>query len=125
MTVPIYQTEQTGRRDAIGAIDRLGVSWPVTGGLVQVCGRGRGAAVTGCAARELTGHFGRSTRTVLHIGNEAALARRRVRDSPRRLWFVEHEPISRGSPVDRCESEIARASGASYQIPFTVALVVS
>jgi transposase, IS30 family len=48
---------------------------------------------------------------VLRIGEQAALARRRVGHSPRRLSFEEREQISRGIAAGESDSEIARGLG--------------
>jgi transposase, IS30 family len=66
--------------------------------------------VEGASVRELAVQFGCSGRTVLRIGDEAALARR-VGRSPRRLSFAERERISRGIAAGESDSEIARALG--------------
>lgn len=63
------------------------------------------------SVRELALEFGCSTRTVQRIGEQAALVRRRVAQSPRRLTFVERERISRGIAAGESDSEIARALG--------------
>jgi IS30 family transposase len=55
--------------------------------------------------------FGCSTRTVLRIGERAALAGRRAAHSPHRLSFDERERISRGIAAGESDSEIARALG--------------
>jgi transposase, IS30 family len=55
--------------------------------------------------------FGCSARTVLRIGERAALAGRRVAHSPRRLSFEERERISRGIAAGESDSEIAGALG--------------
>jgi IS30 family transposase len=55
--------------------------------------------------------FGCSTRTILRIGEQAALVRRRVAHSPHRLSFEERERISRGIAAGESDSEIARAVG--------------
>ena len=65
----------------------------------------------GARAREVAVEFGCSARTVLRIGDEAVLARRRVAVSPRRLSFAERERISRGIAAGESDSEIARALG--------------
>jgi transposase, IS30 family len=65
----------------------------------------------GVSCGELALEFGCSTRTVLRIGDEAVLARRRVSDSSCRLSFEERERISRGIAAGESDSEIARALG--------------
>jgi transposase, IS30 family len=65
----------------------------------------------GGSSGELALEFGCSTRTVLRIGEQAALAGRRVSDSSRRLSFEERERISRGIAAGESDSEIARALG--------------
>ena len=66
---------------------------------------------TGGSSRDLALEFGCSTRTVLRIGEQAALAGRRVAHSPRWLSFEERERISRGIAAGESDSEIARALG--------------
>ena len=66
---------------------------------------------TGGSSRELALEFGCSTRTVLRIGEQAALAGRRVAHSRRWLSFEERERISRGIAAGESDSEIARALG--------------
>jgi transposase, IS30 family len=66
---------------------------------------------TGGSSRELALEFGCSTRTVLRIGEQAALAGRRVAHSSRWLSFEERERISRGIAAGESDSEIARALG--------------
>jgi transposase, IS30 family len=67
--------------------------------------------VAGASVRELAVQFGCSTRTVQRIGEQAALAGRRVAHSPRRLSFAERERISRGIAAGESNAEIARALG--------------
>jgi transposase, IS30 family len=65
----------------------------------------------GARVREVALEFGCSTRTVQRIGERAALVRRRVGHSPRRLSFVERERISRGIAAGESDSQIARVLG--------------
>jgi transposase, IS30 family len=65
----------------------------------------------GGSCRELAVEFGCSARTVLRIGEQAALAGRRVAHSPHRLSFAERERISRGIAAGESDSEIARVLG--------------
>jgi IS30 family transposase len=65
----------------------------------------------GGSCRELAVEFGCSARTILRIGEQAALAGRRVAHSPYRLSFSERERISRGIAAGESDSEIARALG--------------
>jgi transposase, IS30 family len=67
--------------------------------------------VAGASVRELAAQFGCSSRTVQRIGEQAALAGRRVAHSPRRLSFAERERISRGIAAGESNAEIARAVG--------------
>jgi transposase, IS30 family len=65
----------------------------------------------GESSRELALEFGCSSRTVLRIGEQAALTGRRVAHSPHRLSFEERERISRGIAAGETDSEIARVLG--------------
>jgi transposase, IS30 family len=108
----ISRADSSGRRNSIGVVER---SEGVVGGYrwVRPDERARIAARLGAGgcSRELALEFGCSTRTVLRIGEQAALAGRRVAHSPRRLFFEERERISRGIAAGESDSEIARALG--------------
>src|SRR4051794_13191570 len=65
----------------------------------------------GATVRELAAAWGVSATTAWRIANDAALARRRVRHSPRRLSFAEREEIFAGVCGGQSDSEIARRVG--------------
>jgi transposase, IS30 family len=65
----------------------------------------------GARVGELALQVGCSTRTILRIGEQAALARRRVGRSTLRLSFAERERISRGIAAGENNAAIARALG--------------
>jgi IS30 family transposase len=65
----------------------------------------------GARVSELAIRLGCSTRTILRIGDQAALVRRRVGQSTLRLSFAERERISRGIAAGEKNVEIARALG--------------
>ena len=65
----------------------------------------------GAPVRELGLELGCSTRTILRIGAEAALVRRRLGQSRLRLSFAERERISRGIAAAESDAAIARALG--------------
>jgi IS30 family transposase len=65
----------------------------------------------GATVRELAAAFGVSATTAWRIANDAALSRRRVRHSPRRLSFAEREEIFAGVCGGQSDSEIARQVG--------------
>jgi IS30 family transposase len=65
----------------------------------------------GATVRELAAACGVSATTAWRIANDAALSRRRVRHSPRRLSFAEREEIFAGVCGGQSDSEIARRVG--------------
>jgi transposase, IS30 family len=65
----------------------------------------------GASAREVVDEFGLALRTAYRLRDAAALSRRRVGHSPRRLSWEERERILVGVASGESDSEIARALG--------------